>query len=332
MTKGLIILDPHPFQLIYGEHLKTEIAHRVQLLDERPLTKADIAADPSLLADAEVIFTGWGAPVMDEAFLKAAPKLKAVFYGAGSIRCFATDAFWQRNITVTSAYAMNAVPVSEFTLASILFSLKNAWRYVIGAKLNGAMSKRQSCAGAYGSKVGLVSLGMIGRLVRERLRPFDVEVLAYDPFVTREQAAALGVEMVSLDEIFRQCDVVSLHTPWLKETERMITGAHFRSMKPSATFINTARGAVVCEDELIEVLTERPDLTALLDVTYPDEPPKPGSPLYSLPNVVLTPHIAGSMDLECRRMGQLMIEEFDRWSRGDNLKWGLTREKAATLA
>ncbi len=332
MTKGLIILEQHPFQLIYGDRLQVEIAHRVKLLNEKPLTKAEVTADPSILAEVEVIFTGWGAPVMDEAFLAAAPKLKAVFYGAGSIRGFTTDAFWARNITVTSAYAMNAVPVSEFTLASILFSLKNAWRYVLGTKRDGKIPAKTSCAGAYGSKVGLISLGMIGRLVRERLRPFDLEVLAYDPFVTREQAAALSVEIVSLEEIFKQCDVVSLHTPWLKETERMITGAHFRSMKPGATFINTARGAVVCEDELIEVLQERPDLTALLDVTYPDEPPKPGSPLLSLPNVVLTPHIAGSMDLECRRMGQLMIEEFDRWSRGDSLKWGLTKEKAATLA
>lgn len=332
MTKGLIILEPHPFQLIYGEQLSAEIAHRVDLLSPKPLTKDEVAANPAILAEVEVIFSGWGAPVMDEAFLAAAPKLRAVFYGAGSIRGFATDAFWARGITVTSAYAMNAVPVSEFTLAAILFSLKNVWRYALGAKREGRFPSRIPCAGAYGSKVGLVSLGMIGRLVRERLRPFDVEVLAYDPFVTREQAAAIGVEMVSLDEIFRQCDAVSLHTPWLKETERMVTGAHFRSMKPGATFINTARGAVVCEDELIEVLTERPDLTALLDVTYPDEPPKPGSPLYSLPNVVLTPHIAGSMDFECRRMGQLMIEEFDRWSRGDSLKWGLTKEKAATLA
>lgn len=332
MTKGLIILEPHPFQLIYGEQLSAEIAHRVDLLSPKPLTKDEVAANPAILAEVEVIFSGWGAPVMDEAFLAAAPKLRAVFYGAGSIRGFATDAFWARGITVTSAYAMNAVPVSEFTLAAILFSLKNVWRYALGAKRGGQFPSKIPCAGTYGSKVGLVSLGMIGRLVRERLRPFDVEVLAYDPFVTREQAAAIGVEMVSLDEIFRQCDAVSLHTPWLKETERMVTGAHFRSMKPGATFINTARGAVVCEDELIEVLTERSDLTALLDVTYPDEPPTPGSPLYSLPNVVLTPHIAGSMDFECRRMGQLMIEEFDRWSRGDSLKWGLTREKAATLA
>lgn len=111
----------------------------------------------------------------------------------------------------------------------------------------------------------------------------------------------------------------------------MITGALLGAMKLGATFINTARGAVVRENELIEVMMARPDLTAVLDVTWP-EPPVEGSPLYTLPNVILTPHIAGSKDRECRRMGRLMIDEFDRWSRGEGLKWGISREKSARLA
>jgi phosphoglycerate dehydrogenase-like enzyme len=227
---------------------------------------------------------------------------------------------------------MNAVPVAEYTLATILLSLKSFWRHSLESKRLGRFpSERVPCAGGFGSKVGLISLGMIGRLVRERLRPFDLEVLAYDPFVTPEQATVLGIEMVALDEIFKQCDVVSLHTPWLKETEGMIQGRHFELMKKNATFLNTARGAVVRESEMIEVLKHRPDLTALLDVTYP-EPPVAGSPLWTLPNVVLTPHIAGSQDHECRRMGRLMIDEYDRWNRGENLKWAISKEKAALLA
>lgn len=331
MHKGLFILDPQAFDLIYGAENKVEIAHRVQLLAE-PLSKDEALKRPDLLAEAEVIFSGWGAPKMDAAFLAAAPRLKAVFYGAGSIRYFTGDEFWARKITVASAYAMNAVPVAEYTLAAILMSLKNFWKQAYGAKQLGRFPERVPCAGAYGSKVGLVSLGMIGRLVRERLRPFDLEVLTYDPFVTPEQATALGVEMVSLEEIFRQCDVVSLHTPWLKETEGMIQGRHFEMMKPNATFLNTARGAVVRENELIEVLQRRTDLTAWLDVTYPKEPPPQDSPLWKMPNVILTPHIAGSQDRECRRMGRLMIDEFDRWSRGENMKWAITKEKAALLA
>jgi phosphoglycerate dehydrogenase-like enzyme len=131
--------------------------------------------------------------------------------------------------------------------------------------------------------------------------------------------------------VFRRSDVVSLHTPWLKETEGMIQGRHFEQMKERATFLNTARGAVVDEAGLIEVFTRRADLTAILDVTWP-EPPAEGSALWTLPNVILTPHIAGSMNNECRRMGRLMVDEFDRWVRGDSMQWLITKEKAALLA
>lgn len=330
MHKGLIILDPQAFELIYGHEYKTEISHRLDLLSE-PLSKEQALERPDLLSQAEVIFSGWGAPKLDAAFLDAAPNLKAVFYGAGSIRYFTTEEFWERRIVISSAYAMNAVPVAEYTLATILLSLKNFWKQAFETKQLGRFPDRACCAGAFGSKVGLISLGMIGRLVRERLRSFDLEVLAYDPFVTPEQATVLGIEMVSLETVFRRCDVVSLHTPWLKETEGMIRGRHFELMKKHATFLNTARGAVVNEPEMIEVLKRRADITALLDVTYP-EPPAADSPLWSMPNVILTPHIAGSQDRECRRMGRLMLDEFDRWNRGDSLKWAINREKAALLA
>lgn len=330
MHKSLFILDHNAFELIYGAESKAEIARRVQLLAE-PLTEEEALKRPDLLAQTEVIFSGWGPPKLDGAFLAAAPNLKAFFYGAGSIRPFTTDEFWARNIIITSAYSINAVPVAEYTLATILLSLKNFWMQAFESKRLGHYPERHRCAGAYGSKIGLISLGMIARIVRERLRPFDLEVLAYDPFVTPEQAKILDVKMVSLDEIFRQCDVVSLHAPNLKETEGMIQSRHFELMKPHATFINTARGAIVREAEMISVLQMRSDLTAVLDVTYP-EPPTENSLLWSLTNVILTPHIAGSQDGECRRMGHLAIEEYDRWSRGETPKWAMSKEKAALLA
>lgn len=330
MPKGLFILEPHAFELIYGDTLRAKIARRVDLIPALHTTES-IQAQPELLADVEVIFSGWGAPVMDEAFLASAPKLRAVFYGAGSIKAMTPEAFWARGIVVTSAYAMNAVPVSEFTLASILLSLKRTWYYALETKRLGAYPEKVKPPGAYGSKVGLISFGMIGRLVRERLLPFNLDVWVYDPFLTPEQAAEFNVTLVSLDDIFRHCDVVSLHTPWLKQTEGMIQGRHFELMKSGSTFLNTARGAIVNETEMIEVLARRPEVTALLDVTWP-EPPVEGSLLYSLPNVVLTPHIAGSQETECRRMGQLMIDEFDRWVKGEPMRWAISKEKAAILA
>jgi phosphoglycerate dehydrogenase-like enzyme len=316
--------------MVYGPDERQEIEKLVDIYAPQQ-TRDSVAADPGVLTQAEVILSGWGMAVMDEAFLKNTPALKTVFYGAGSIRGLVTDAFWQRDIPIVSAYAANAVPVVEFTLSQIFFCLKRGWYYALAIKKEGKYPPRGIVPGANGSIVGLISLGMIGRMVAHRLQTFDVKVIAYDPFVRQEEAAELKVELCSLDEVFRRSDVVSLHTPWLKETEGMITGAHMAAMKPGAAFINTARGAVVREAEMIQVLEQRPDLYAVLDVTYP-EPPAPGSPLYTLPNVILTPHIAGPMGAECRRMGRLVVDELKRYLKGEPLQWAISRQKAALLA
>jgi len=158
-----------------------------------------------------------------------------------------------------------------------------------------------------------------------------VKVLVYDPFATEVDAGKLNVELTSLEDLFARSDVVSLHTPWLKETEGMITGKLLSSMKCRASFINTSRGAVVNESEMIEVLASRPDMQAVLDVTWP-EPPAADSPLYTLPNVALTPHIAGSQDLECRRMGRYMVQELRQFLNNGMLSWEISEEKSASLA
>jgi phosphoglycerate dehydrogenase-like enzyme len=330
MLKAIYLLNPEAYDQIYGEPERRAIAELVEII--APLqTAASVREDPSVLANVDAIFSGWGMARLDEAFLAAAPRLKAIFYGAGSIRGFATDAAWDRGIVISSAWAANAIPVSEYTVSQILFSLKRGWHFAMTIKRDGPWRHRAAVPGAFESTVGIISLGMIGRLVVERLKPFDLNVIAHDPYVRQAEADELGVELCSLDEVFRRSDVVSLHTPKLPETLGMIIGEHFEAMKTGATFINTARGAIVREDELIAVLARRPDLYAVLDVTDP-EPPLEGSPLYSLPNVILTPHIAGSMLTECRRMGQYMIAECRRYLAGQPLKWEINRESAKRLA
>ncbi len=332
MLKAIYILDPGPYEWIYGPGERDEISKLVDVYAP-PQTVQSVRDHPEVLHDAQVILSGWGAPEMDAVFLKRAPNLRAVFYGAGSIRGIVTDAFWERGVLITSAYGANAVPVAHYALAQILLSLKNGWRFALDLKHTHQYPAREDMhvAGTYGSSVGIISLGMVGRLVCELLKPFNLHVLAYDPLASAERARELGVELCALDDVFRRADVVSLHTPWLKVTEGLITGAHLASMKPGATFINTARGAVVREQEMIDVLRRRPDLFALLDVTYP-EPPAPDSPLFTLPNVLVTPHIAGSVGIECQRQGHYMVDELKRYLRGEALKWGITREMAKVLA
>jgi phosphoglycerate dehydrogenase-like enzyme len=327
--KALYVLGAQPYRWIYQEPERARIAQLVDVYAPAQ-TAESVEADPSVLNEAEIILSGWGCPTFTPRLLDAAPHLRAIFYGAGTIKNVVTDEFWARGIQITSAYAGNAISVAEYTLSQILFALRSGWQQALAVRAAHAFA-RVPLAGTYNSTVGLISLGMVGRRVAELLRPFDMHVIAYDPYVSAERAAALGVELVSLDELFRRADVASLHTPWLKQTEGLITGKLLAQLKPYATFINTARGAVVCEDEMIEVLRRRPDLTAVLDVTYP-EPPAADSPLYTLPNVILTPHIAGNQGDECRRMGQIMIAELERFIAGQPLQYGITREQAAILA
>lgn len=323
--KALYILDPSAYELIYAWPERKEIARLVDVY--APLHSAEMVLKrPQILNQAEIVFSGWGCPVFDRRLLDAAPKLKVIFYGAGSIKSLVTDEFWQRGIQITSAYAANAIPVVEYTLAHILLGLKSSWQHVSHYRHERTFV-RVPTAGAYGSTVGIISLGMIGGMLAKRLQEFDLDILAYDPYLS----SFPGVTLCSLDEVFERSNVVTVHAPLLKETAGLIAGRHLDVMKPYSTFINTARGAVVREKEMIDVLRKRLDLVAILDVTDP-EPPAPISPLFSMSNVILTPHIAGSMDGECRRMGEVMLAELKRFLSGESLEYSLTREKVKHMA
>lgn len=328
--KGIFILDANAYDWIYGREERAAIGELLDVVVPHS-TAAEILQHPEALHEVEVILSGWGAPLMDEAFLARAPHLRAVFYGAGSIRGFVTEALWDRGIVVTSAQAANAIPVAEYTLATILFSLKHGWRLAEVTRREQRFPACDGIPGIYGATVGIISLSMIGRLVRELLRPFNLQVIAYDPYVSSAEAAALGIALCSLEELFRRAQVVTLHTPLLPETIGLVRGTHLASMPYRSTFINTARGGLVQHEELAAVLEQRPDLYAVLDVTDP-EPPPPGSPLYMLPNVIVTPHIAGSVGSERRRMGQLMVEELQRFVAGEPLRHAITREQVRLMA
>lgn len=264
----------------------------------------------------EFILSTWGMPVLDVAFLEAFSSLKAIYYAAGSVKSFVTEESFQRGIRIFSAQEANAIPVAEYAVSVIILSLKRFWQHAFLSR-QAHQWTRLKVKGAYGAVVGLVSLGAVGRMTATKLQGYDVQILACDPYVTFEEAASLGVELVSLDDLFARSDVVSLHCPLLPETEGMIDGRHLRAMKLGATLVNTSRGGIINEAEMCEAFAERPDLTAVLDVAQV-EPPAVDSPLYELPNVVLTPHISGSMGNEITRMGNWMTEEFLRTLNGSS--------------
>jgi phosphoglycerate dehydrogenase-like enzyme len=288
------------------------------------VTRESFPRQEAFLHGTEALFSTWG---MDEELARLVsrlPGLKAFFYAAGSVQSFARPLL-DKGILVVSAWAANAVPVARFTQAQIILSLKGYFRNLREARLavnRGRLLETDAPGAAY-ETVALLGCGMVGRQVAELLRPLGLDVIAYDPFLTDREAGALGIRKVTLKEAFASAYVVSNHLADLPPTRGLLDRELFASMRPGAAFINTGRGATVSEAGLQAVLRERPDLTALLDVTFP-EPAAADSPWYSLENVHLSSHIAGSNGNEVVRMADLCLEEFAAWKSGRPLRYQVT--------
>ena len=291
--------------------------------------------DAGKLSDIDCLFSTWGMPEFTEDEIKTFfPNLKIVFYAAGSVQYFARP-FLNLGIKVISGWLANAVPVIEYSVAQIILANKGFYSSMrmCDSRENylKALEHSRKFPGNYGKNVGLISLGAIGAGVARRLMDYNLNVLAYDPFVSKERSEELGVTLVSLEELFEKCQVISNHAPNLPTTQKMMDIRHFSKMQDNATFINTGRGAQVVEEDLIETLKTHPHICAVLDVTYP-EPPVDGSELFTLPNVFLTPHIAGSIGDECMRMSEYIAEDAKAFVNGYNLKYEVSLKMLETMA
>lgn len=283
------------------------------------------------LADVEVIFSTWGMPSLSQTQITQLTALRAVFYAAGTVRPFA-QTFLESGIRVFSAWHANAVAVAEYTLAQIILANKGYFRNI--CDYHDPQKDASSCyvgPGNFGTNVALLGAGQICRKLISLLKNFQLNVFVYDPYLTDIQAKDLGTTKVTLEEAFAEANVISNHMPNIPETRSILNGSLFRSMKHGSVFINTGRGAQIVEHEMIDALWQRPDLTALLDVTDP-EPPMIGSPLFSMPNVYLSSHIAGSTGNEVIRMADYMIDEFLLWKSGKPTRYEITLQMLLSLA
>ncbi|MFE1440627.1 hydroxyacid dehydrogenase [Streptomyces sp. NPDC058739] len=288
--------------------------------DTDPLLVVRDFADPAAaeaLARAEVLLTGWGCPPLTAEALARMPRLRTVVHAAGSVKHHITEACWRRGLTVASAAGANALPVAEYTVAAILFSGKRVLHSARVYRERRSWVNPLEVMGANGNyrrTVGVVGASRIGRRVLELLRPYDLRVLLHDPYVGAEEAAELGARSVGLDVLARDSDIVTVHAPELPETRHLFDRARLALLPDGATLINTSRGSLVDTAALTEELvTGR--LNAVLDVTDPDVLPA-DSPLYDLPNVLLTPHIAGSLGNELGRMAHAALDELERYASG----------------
>jgi phosphoglycerate dehydrogenase-like enzyme len=237
---------------------------------------------------------------VDADVLGQCPDLFAIVDFRGTVSNIDIDAATRNGTVIINAPGRNADAVADFTVALMidllrqvvpgLDAIRKGWWVSKGARW--AYVSHQG-SDMPGKTVGLVGLGNIGRLVAERLRGFRVNLLGYDPFVSQEVVAELGIRMCELGELFETADFVSLHLPHNKHTEDMIGEAQLRKMKPSAYLVNTSRAEVMDGEALIRCMSEGWIAGAALDV-FEDEPIGAEHPLVQLPNVLCTPHLGGA--------------------------------------
>lgn len=333
--KSIFLGNEYDINRVYTKEIKEQLAEKAGLILEI-YTKEDVINQKINTNDVECIFSTWGMPVFTEEEIKGHfSSLKAVFYAAGTVQAFA-PAFLNCGVRVFSAWAANGVPVAEYTVAQIILANKGYYKTSALASLSHskyyeAKGYINKYIGNYDAKIGIIGAGMIGKMVIEKLSSMKYEILVFDPFLPDEKAEELGITKTSLEEIFAKCNVVSNHLANNAQTKNMINRKHFEKMVPYATFINTGRGAQIVEQDLIDVLEERKDIVAILDVTEP-EPPVEDNKFYELENCILTPHIAGSSGNEVHRMAEYMKAEFELYKNGKKCNFEVTSQMLKTMA
>ncbi|GHF45439.1 glycerate dehydrogenase [Streptomyces mashuensis] len=289
---------------------------------------------------ADVLLTGWGCPPLTDELLERAGRLRLVVHAAGSVKWLlpgsgsGSGSWWDRGVTVTTAADANAEPVADFAYGAVLLALKQALGTAAVYASRGGEAGRPGFLerhGADGAVVGVVGASRVGRRLIARLRTGRLRILLHDPYVSVPEAAQrLGAERVGLDELCARSSVVTLHAPELPETRHMLNAGRLALIQDGGTVINTARGSLVDTDALVQECAAG-RLAAFLDVTDPEPLPQ-GHPLLGLPNVLVTPHIAGAQGSEVRRLGVYAVEEIERWVRGLPLRGRVEKYDLGRLA
>ncbi|MCX7011666.1 MAG: hydroxyacid dehydrogenase [Candidatus Sumerlaeota bacterium] len=325
-----------PAGQLYGELFTSEIEAGLNAV-------ADVARAPetpkwtsealaAIIGPYDAVMTGWGSPKFSNGVLEAADRLKLIAHSAGSIKAMLPPAVFDRGIAVTHAAGAIAHAVAEFTLTLALTCLKRV-AYADHALKSGKAHREVKTGLAHelaGMRIGILGAGYVGRLTIGVFRKFDCEIWVYDPYLSEEKARSMGVQRKSVDEIMAGCPVVSMHTPVTDETRHMIGARELALLRDGAVFINTARAWCVDEPALIaELKTGR--IQAALDV-FDKEPLAEDSPLRSLPNVVITPHIAGHTVETRHRQGAAMVDEIGRFFAGKPLHYAVTKDMLPTMA
>jgi len=317
-----LVMMPGVADQVMSTDVQTRLREAARLISTESYPTPTAIPD-ELAGEVTVLLTGWGCPRLDAEVLAHLPNLRLVAHAAGTVKSMVTPELYAAGVVVTSAAGANAIPVAEFTVAMIVMASKQVFRIRddhrarrgerAGAELMGWMRSEEM--GTNGRTVGLIGASRTGRLVAAGLANFDVDILVHDPHLTATEATTLGVEKVELHDLCRRSDVVSIHAPELPATKGMIGDAELALVRDGGWVINTARGSLL-DGTALEREATSGRLNFALDTTEP-EPLPSDSVLYDLPNVVLTPHIAGSLGNEIPRLGAAAVDEIVRFAAGE---------------
>jgi D-3-phosphoglycerate dehydrogenase len=265
----------------------------IQLLKSQPNWQIVLSTKENLLAElptADALIVRSATKVTAD-LLAHAPHLRAVGRAGVGVDNIDLEAATKRGVLVMSTPGGSSVSVAEHTFA-LLLALVRQLPMFDAAMRAGRWEKSSSGAEVRGKTLGLIGLGRIGSEVAQRAEAFDMPVVAYDPFISEAAARELSVDLVSLDHLLAESDFISLHTAVVPETQNMINAATIAKMKKGVRIVNAARGELINEADLAAAIKSGHVAGAALDV-FAEEPPK-NCPLIGLPNVITTPHIAGS--------------------------------------
>jgi phosphoglycerate dehydrogenase-like enzyme len=303
----------HVIDNVYRNGRKEKIAQITDLYPEI-ITTENFDQQVENLQDIEVVFSTWGMLPLTAEQIKRLPSLKIVFFAAGATNTW-RDPFLENGVRICSANVANAMPVAEFTMAQILLSCKwyfqNTMRFINKEFYENAKNIAVG-PGVYDRTISIIGNGNISNYLQDLLKNFKLNVIVVPSRIEKRT--------VSLEDAFKKSQVVVNLLPDRDDNVGVLHGKLFESMPDKATFINVGRGRQVNEQDLITVLKRRDDLTALLDVQFP-EPPENDSELYRMNNIQLSTHMAGSINDELTRMADFMIEDFLRYEKGDYLHY-----------
>ena len=331
MEKIVLLVDKLHQEKIFGE----KYYDRLKKIGELKIYDADSYDDKeyikSFVAGATVIVTTWGSPVIDKDILDACPDLKAVVHAAGSIKPIISDEFIARRIRITNSAVAIGEGVAETALGFAISACKGF--YQLNRDTASGIWRENAfdtVIDFYDINIGVISGGYVGRHMVKLLKNFHVNIYMYDPTLPREQIKEIGAEKAELDELLSICDVVSIHAPSIPETDNMLHKGNLCLMKDKAILINTARGSVINEQDLIDEL-KKGRLFACIDVTNP-EPPVEDNELRKLENVILTPHIAGTTSNGLKRIALHACEEIERLVGGEKMRTEVDLDSLSKLA